>query len=140
MKKLTGLNKSELVGCLGIHRSKFTSWEKRFGLLNQHNSKVPKQNLITPQEYAAIVEYAKKSESISTIYSKNGYKKLTYTMIDENIAFVSPSTAYRVLKREGLLNKWTPKTSKKGDGYKQLRLLIKSGIWISTEAGKELQF
>ena len=61
----------------GIHRSKFTSWEKRFGLLNQNNSKVPKQNQITPQEYAAIVKYAKKSESISTIYSKNGYKQPT---------------------------------------------------------------
>ena len=119
MKNLTGVGKSSLIRYLGIYRSKFTTWESRFGKPNQHNSQAPKDHQVSPKEYSAIVEYARQSESKSTIYSKNGYRRLTYMMIDANIAFVSPSTVYRILKNENLLNKWNTKASKKGDGYKQ---------------------
>jgi hypothetical protein len=36
-------------------------------------------------------------------------------MIDEDVAYISPSTTYRILKSEGLLNIWpVPKKTKKG--------------------------
>lgn len=41
-------------------------------------------------------------------------------MIDENVVFVSPATVYRILKMNGLLNKWdTKKSSSKGSGFIQ---------------------
>ena len=119
MKQLTGISKYALIQFLGIYRSKFRDWENRFGQPNQHNSQAPQCHQITPEEYFSIVQYARRSESESTVYSKNGYRRLTYMMIDKNIAFVSPSSVYRILQKEGLLNQWSPKTSKKGDGYKQ---------------------
>lgn len=119
MKSLTGLSKTHLIQNLGIYNSKFKTWENRFGKPNEHNSMTPKGHQISPDEYATIVDYAKKSESKSALYSKNGYKSLTYMMIDSNIAFASPSSVYRILKKEGLLNQRNSKVSKKGDGYKQ---------------------
>ena len=45
---------------------------------------------------------------------------MTYMMMDENIVAVSPSTTYRVLKSEGLINRWnTKKSASKGTGYTQ---------------------
>ncbi|HKB86489.1 MAG TPA: hypothetical protein VKD08_09990, partial [Ignavibacteriaceae bacterium] len=49
-----------------------------------------------------------------------GYRRLTYMMLDDNIAAVSPSTTYRVLKQAGLLNKYNKvKKTAKGLGFDQ---------------------
>lgn len=40
-------------------------------------------------------------------------------MLDHDIAAVSPSSVYRVLKRAGLLQRWSPKSSQKGTGFRQ---------------------
>lgn len=39
-------------------------------------------------------------------YQQSGYHRITYTMIDQNIVYTSPSTVYRFLKSEGLLMRW----------------------------------
>ena len=64
-------------------------------------------------ERKAILEYCR--ERIS-----EGYRRLTYQMIDADIAAVSPATVYRILKANGLLDRWNPvKSSSKGNGFKQ---------------------
>lgn len=40
-------------------------------------------------------------------------------MLDEDIVAVSPATTYRLLKREGLLDRWNGTPSKKGTGFVQ---------------------
>ena len=40
-------------------------------------------------------------------------------MMDEGIVAASPSSVYRVLRREGLLDRWNKKKSKKGTGFVQ---------------------
>jgi putative transposase len=66
------------------------------------------------KEKEAIIEYARRNED------KEGYRRLCYNMIDEDIAYVSPSTVYRILKGENLLNGYiNRKESKKGEGYRQ---------------------
>lgn len=53
-------------------------------------------------------------------YEGDGYRRLCYRMIDENVVYASPSSVYRVLKEANLLNKFKPcKESKKGRGYVQ---------------------
>lgn len=51
---------------------------------------------------------------------QEGYRRLCYRMIDEDVVYASPSSVYRVLKAEGLLQKFKScKESKKGHGYVQ---------------------
>jgi len=48
-----------------------------------------------------------------------GYRRLTFMMLDRDIVAVSPSSTYRVLKSAGLLDSWKPKPSLKGSGFVQ---------------------
>ena len=48
-----------------------------------------------------------------------GYRRLCYMMMDDDIVAVSPSSVYRVLTNAGLLRRWNGKPSKKGTGFIQ---------------------
>lgn len=112
------LSKSELpqktlVGWVGISMSKFHLWKNRVGTPLEHNAKQPKRGWLLAQEREAVIKYAKS-------HPGEGYRRLTYMMIDEDVVYCSPSTVYRILKHAGLLNKWNQiKSSSKGSGYKQ---------------------
>lgn len=48
-----------------------------------------------------------------------GYRRLTFMMLDENVVCVSPSTTYRVLRAAGRLDRWRRRPSSKGSGFAQ---------------------
>ena len=101
-----------MVNWLGISRSKFYDWQKRYGKVNEHNAWIPRDFWLTEVENQAIINY----------YADNpleGYRRLTYMMMDEDIVAVSPSSVYRVLLNAGLLSRWNGKSSKKGSGFQQ---------------------
>jgi len=101
-----------IVNWLGISRSKFYDWQKRYGKVNEHNAWIPRDFWLTEVENQAIINY----------YADNpleGYRRLTYMMMDEDIVAVSPSSVYRVLLNAGLLSRWNGKSSKKGSGFQQ---------------------
>ena len=79
---------------------------------NNHNGKIPKSHWLLPDEREKIISYCKYKV-------EEGYRRLTYMMLDEDIVAVSPSTTYRVLKRAGLLNRWQRRKTLKGKGFKQ---------------------
>ncbi|AFN74244.1 integrase catalytic subunit [Melioribacter roseus P3M-2] len=110
---LTNISINKLIGMVGISPSKYYHWNRRIGQANAHNAAVPKNNWILEWEREAIINYAKS-------HIGEGYRRLTYMMLDENIVAVSPSTTYRVLKSAGLLNRWNKvKRSSKGNGFNQ---------------------
>ena len=57
-------------------------------------------------EKQAIIDYY-------TDHPFEGYRRLTYMMMDADVVAVSPSTVYRVLRKEGLLCRNTNRQSKK---------------------------
>lgn len=98
---------------LGISSSKYYSWIERKGVENNHNGKTPKEHWCLDWEKEAIIVYAKS-------HPVEGYRRLTYKMIDDNVVAVSPATTYRILKAAGLLNRWNKvKSSSKGGGFNQ---------------------
>ena len=48
-----------------------------------------------------------------------GYRRLTFMMLDEDVVAVSPSSVYRVLKAAGCLDRRNVSPSKKGTGFVQ---------------------
>src|SRR5580700_9983151 len=48
-----------------------------------------------------------------------GYRRLTFMMLDADIVAVSPTSVWRVLGQAGLLSRWNGKPSKKGTGLEQ---------------------
>ena len=102
----------KFVGWLGIARGKFFDWKKRYGKANEHNALVPRDFWIEDWERKAIVDF-------HDINPLEGYRRLTFMMLDQNVAAVSPATTYRVLKAAGRLDRWNRAPSKKGTGFVQ---------------------
>ena len=108
----TEIAATNMVNWIGITRSKYFDWQKRYGRVNEHNGWVPRDFWLTDYEKQAIIDYYRNNPL-------EGYRRLTYMMMDEDIVAVSPSSVYRVLSDAGVLSKWNRKPSKKGDGFKQ---------------------
>ncbi len=61
-------------------------------------------------------------EAIRTYYAEHsdeGYRRLTYMMMDSNIVAASPASVYRVLKASGAFARWNRPESRKGKGFQQ---------------------
>lgn len=101
------------VGWLDISVVKFNEWKKRYGKANEHNKWIPRDNWLEEWEKKAILDF------YVLQYPCEGYRRLSYMMLDKNIVAVSPSSVYRVLFDAGVMRKWDRKHSKKGSGFIQ---------------------
>ena len=108
----TELAHKQLVAWLGVARSKYYEWRRRYGKANEHNGLVRRDFWLEDWERDAI-------EAYFIAHPTDGYRRLTYMMLDEDIVAASPSTVYRALKKAGLLDQRKLKPSKKGTGFVQ---------------------
>ena len=109
----SGIAVTRFILWLGIAPSKYYNWQDRYGKVNEHNALIPRDFWLEDWEKQAIVNFHEQ-------YPLDGYRRLTYMMLDQNIVAVSPSSVYRVLSAAGLLRRWNTKKSSKGNGFKQL--------------------
>ena len=98
------------VAWLGVTASKFYDWRQRYGRANEHNAWVPRDFWLEAWERQAILDFHLK-------YPLEGYRRLTFMMLDQDIVAVSPASVWRVLSQAGLLRKWNTKSSKKVTGF-----------------------
>jgi putative transposase len=108
----TEISTERWVGWIGMARGKFYDWRKRYGKANEHNALVPRDHWLTDQERGAIIGFHER-------FPLEGYRRLTFMMIDHNVVAASPSSVYRVLAGAGLLDRWNVKPSSKGTGFVQ---------------------
>lgn len=101
-----------VVGWVGIARGKLYDWRKRYGKANEHNALVPRDHWLDDDERQRIIEFHGQ-------FPLEGYRRLTFMMLDRDVVAVSPATTYRVLSAAGLLDRWNKKPSRKGTGFVQ---------------------
>jgi transposase InsO family protein len=106
----TELPASRFVGWLGISSSKFYDWKNRYGKVNEHNAWIPRDHWLDPWEKQAILDY-------ELLYPLEGYRRLTFMMLDADVVAVSPSSVYRTLKGAGRIGPFNGKPSAKGTGF-----------------------
>ena len=97
---------------IGIGPSKFHDWKQRFGKVNEHNAWVPRDHWLTDNEKERICAFARQ-------HPFDGYRRMTYMMLDADIVACSPASVYRVLKANDLLAGSSPNITKKGTGFVQ---------------------
>lgn len=73
---------------------------------------MPRDHWIEPAEREKICAFHEQ-------HPLEGYRRLTFMMLDADVVAVSPATTYRVLSAAGLLDRWNRKPSKKGTGFVQ---------------------
>jgi len=103
---------SRFIGWFGISTSKFYNWRDRCGLVNEHNGMIPRDFWLLDCEKQNIIEFFLTRPG-------EGYRRLTFMMLDADIVAVSPASVWRVLHDAGLLLRWNRKPSKKGAGFDQ---------------------
>lgn len=108
----TDIPLNHVLGWVGLKKNKYHQWRKRLGEANKHNGKIPRASWLLPWERESIIGYCRN-------HPGEGYRQLCYRMLDENVVAASPSSIYRVLKSEGMLNRWNAVKSAKKDGFDQ---------------------
>jgi len=103
---------SRFLPWVGIGTSKFHDWKQRFGKVNEHNAWVPRDHWLIDDEKERIRAFAR-------AHPLEGYRRLTFMMLDADQVACSPASVYRVLKHAGLLAGPTPTFTKKGTGFVQ---------------------
>ena len=96
----------------GIYSGTFCKWTRHYGQAYEHNAKIPRDHWLTPEEQLAIVRF-------HDAHPLNGYRRLTYMMLDADVVACSATSVYRVLHKHGLLNRFSRKASRKGTGFEQ---------------------
>jgi putative transposase len=97
---------------LSLSSSKYYNWKTRRNTDNKHNNPIPKAHWLLPWEIEKIIDYRRD-------HMGEGYRRLSYMMLDEDVVAVSPSSVYRVLKNAGLLLKKWRHQKTKGSGFTQ---------------------
>lgn len=108
----TELPKTRLIGWLGLGTSKFYQWQERYGVANEHNGQVPRDFWLEDWERRAILDFHDR-------HPLEGYRRLAFMMLDDDVVAVSPSSVYRALKAAGRLDHRKFSPSKKGTGFVQ---------------------
>ena len=89
---------------LGLATSKFYDWQARYGRVNEHNRWIPRDFWLEEWEKRAILEFHDR-------FPLEGYRRLTFMMLDADIVAVSPASVWRVLHAAGRLARWNRKAS-----------------------------
>ena len=111
LSKKSGLSVIKLLLWANIHSSKFYAWKR--SPESVENKPIPREHYILPEERRAVVEFKVKNPA-------TGYRRLTWMMIDQDVAYVSPASVLRILTQNGLNTIWTrPGGSKKLNGFHQ---------------------
>lgn len=108
----TDLPEACFIRWIGVARGKFFSWKTRYGKANEHNAAIPRDHWLQGWEREAIVRYFQS-------HPLEGYRRLAFMMLDENVVAASPATVHRVLRAAGLLDRWNKSPTRKGTGFEQ---------------------
>lgn len=106
----TGISAGRFIRWLKMAPSKFYSWRQRYGRVNEHNAWIPRDFWLEPWERQAILDFQGQ-------FPLEGYRRLTFMMLDRNVVAVSPASVWRVLHHAGRLSRWNPRPSQKGRGF-----------------------
>jgi len=113
---MTGISLPILLSYAGIPERTWREWQGRRGVETRHNNNVPRFYYLTPDEEEAILRFCDES---CAIHPEKGYRTLCWEMIDKNIAYVSASSVYNVIRRNKLGKKWAEITETAERGFEQ---------------------
>jgi putative transposase len=106
-KRRSGWPVYRTLAAVGVPRSVYYAWISRECLQDRIGKPCRAYELL-PEERAAICEFALR-------YPKIGYRKLTWMMVDADVACVGESTVYRVLSDADLLSRWKRSETSSGE-------------------------
>jgi transposase InsO family protein len=104
-QRRTGWTIRRILKTIGLTRARYRDWLTRAArdALVDRPPIASLRDGILPEEKAAVIDYA-------LAHPKDGYRRLAWQMVDADVAYLSPSSVYRVLKEADLLYRWKRST------------------------------
>lgn len=121
-RKRSGWTTQRTLRALGVSRPTF--YRQRQALQGDGAGAAPSKpvavHAVTPEEWAAVVAFKLQHPELR-------HRPLAWTMIDEDVAYMSASSVYRILSEEGLLQPW--ERGKRGTGKQPPRPSRPNELW-----------
>ena len=98
----TGWSLRQILQRLGLPKSRFYDWKRRHRggrLDDRFSTGQGSVHGVLPEEQGAVIDFA-------LGHPKEGYRRLAWMMVDEDVAYLSPSSVYRILSDADLLYRW----------------------------------
>ena len=89
------------LAALGVSRSAYYRWRAGSASPRAGGARLRQPHALLPEERAAVVQYALERPNPR-------HRELAWRMVDDGVAYVSPSSVYRILREEGLIPTWPP--------------------------------
>lgn len=105
--RFPGISVQRACRMIQLGPNRYYRWRKQYsqhgmdGLVDRTSAPSVVAHKILPEEQEAILQAARAPK-----YVDLRHRKLAYQLQDDGVAFVSPTTVYRVLKAEGLVKSW----------------------------------
>ena len=107
VQEWSGWPKGRILLELGVSRSRYYRRRRWFSSGQRGKAARPRQaHALLPVERKAVIAHALANPNVR-------HRELAWDMVDKNVAFVSPTTAYRVLSEAGLVASWAQKRAKR---------------------------
>lgn len=110
--KRTGMSLAVLLKLYGVSKSAYYNWFNGGELKPEVPRKPQRLDAITADEEAAVVAFRKEHGGF-------GYRKLSWMMVDADVAYMSETSVYNILSRHDLLYGWN--RADNGDTEKEYR-------------------
>lgn len=94
----------DILGWAELHSSTFNNGTRSYGRADELSAKVPRDRWLTEDEKQAIIRFHHE-------HPLNGYRRLSYMMLDADIVACSPGTVHRLLSSAGLLSRFGKRAS-----------------------------
>lgn len=110
-KRRSGWPVDQTLSALGVSRTTYYRWQRQAALrvgegLPGPPPRPPQPYEALPEEKAVVKEYALKHPELR-------HRELAWRMVDEDVAYVSSSTVYRILREAKLVCPWNRRTKRR---------------------------
>jgi transposase InsO family protein len=111
-RRRSGWSARRTLRVLGVSPTSFYRWKRGAALRAGGGLFGPPPRLLT-QPYEALQSERNTVRRYALAHPELRHRELAWRMVDEDVAYLSPSTVYRILQRENLVCPWRRRTKRK---------------------------
>ncbi len=108
-KRRSGWPACKTLAALGVSRKTYYRWLKE----EAWSKTRPSESIRPVQAYEALSEEKAAVREYALRHAELRHRELAWRMVDEDVAYLSPSTVYRILKVENLVCPWRRRTKRR---------------------------